>query len=190
LPLGATVGTSSRRRAAQLLNARPDLRIADIRGNVPTRIRKALDPEGPYDGVVLAYAGLQRLERLDVISQVLPLALMLPAPGQGALAVQCRDEAHSLALLAALDHRPTRLAVTAERAFLAGLGGGCAVPIAAYALFEGEELQLQGRVAALDGSRQIDVSDRAPAAEASALGDRLAREALALGAAQLLEEAT
>ena len=190
LPLGATVGTSSRRRAAQLLNARPDLRIADIRGNVPTRIRKALDPEGPYDGVVLAYAGLQRLERLDVISQVLPLALMLPAPGQGALAVQCRDEAHSLALLAALDHRPTRLAVTAERAFLAGLGGGCAVPIAAYALFEGKELQLQGRVAALDGSRQIDVSDRAPAAEASALGDRLAREALALGAAQLLEEAT
>ncbi len=190
LPLGATVGTSSRRRAAQLLNARPDLTIADIRGNVPTRIRKALDPDGPFDAVVLAYAGLQRLERLDVISQVLPLELMLPAPGQGALAVQCRDEAHSLELLAPLDHRPTRVAVTAERRFLAGLGGGCAVPIAAYARLEGQELRLQGRIAALDGSRQIDVSGRAPAAEAAALGDRLAGEALALGAAQLLEEAT
>jgi hydroxymethylbilane synthase len=190
LPLGATVGTSSRRRAAQLLNARPDLRIVDIRGNVPTRIRKALDPEGPYDAAVLAYAGLQRLQRLDVISQVLPLALMLPAPGQGALAVQCRDEVSSLGLLAALDHQPTRAAVTAERSFLAGLGGGCAVPIAAYAHLEGGELLLQGRVAALDGSRQIDVDGRAPAAEAQVLGGRLAGEALALGAARLLEEAT
>jgi hydroxymethylbilane synthase len=189
LPLGATVGTSSRRRAAQLLNARPDLHIADIRGNVPTRIRKALDPQGPYDAVVLAYAGLQRLERLDAISQILPLELMLPAPGQGALAVQCRDEPASLALLAALDHRPARLAVTAERSFLAGLGGGCAVPIAAYAHLEGEELRLLGRVAALDGSRQIDVSGRAAAAEARQLGSRLAGEALALGAAQLLAEA-
>lgn len=188
LPLGATVGTSSRRRAAQLLNARPDLQIADIRGNVPTRIRKALDPQGPYDAVVLAYAGLQRLDRLDVISQVLPLELMLPAPGQGALAVQCRDEAPSLALLAALEHRPTRVAVTAERSFLAGLGGGCAVPIAAYARLEGEEVHLLGRVAALDGSRQIDVSGRAAPAEAAALGSRLAGEALALGAAELLQE--
>jgi hydroxymethylbilane synthase len=189
LPLGATVGTSSRRRAAQLLNARPDLHIADIRGNVPTRIRKALDPQGPYDAVVLAYAGLQRLERLDAISQILPLELMLPAPGQGALAVQCRDETASLVLLAALDHRPARVAVTAERSFLAGLGGGCAVPIAAYAHLEGEELRLLGRVAALDGSRQIDVSGRAAAAEARQLGSRLAGEALALGAAQLLAEA-
>lgn len=189
LPLGATVGTSSRRRAAQLLTARPDLSIADIRGNVPTRIRKAMDPEGPYDAVVLAYAGLQRLERLDVISQELPLELMLPAPGQGALAVQCRDEAQSRELLAPLDHRRTRLAVAAERAFLAGLGGGCAVPIAAYAWLEGQGLRLQGRVAALDGSRQIDVDGQAPAAEAEALGRRLAGEALARGAAQLLEEA-
>ena len=189
LPLGATVGTSSRRRAAQLLSARPDLTIIDIRGNVPTRIRKALDPDGPYDAVVLAYAGLQRLDRLDVISQVLPLELMLPAPGQGALAVQCRDEATSLNLLAPLDHMPTRAGTTAERAFLAGLGGGCAVPIAAHALFEGEEIRLQGRVAALDGSRQIDVEGRAPALEAGGLGVRLASEALALGAAQLLEEA-
>lgn len=190
LPLSATVGTSSRRRAAQLLSARPDLHIADIRGNVPTRIRKALDPDGPYDAVVLAYAGLQRLDRLDVISQVLPLELMLPAPGQGALAVQCRDETRSLDLLAPLDHRPTRAATTAERSFLAGLGGGCAVPIAAYARLEGEEIWLQGRVAGLDGSRQIDVNGRVPVGEAAALGNRLAREALDLGAAQLLEEAS
>ncbi|UCG23096.1 MAG: hydroxymethylbilane synthase [Chloroflexota bacterium] len=188
LPLRATVGTSSRRRAAQLLSARPDLTIIDIRGNVPTRIRKALDPDGPYDAVVLAYAGLQRLERLDVISQVLPMELMLPAPGQGALAVQCRDEAGSIDWLAPLDHAPTRVGTTAERAFLAGLGGGCAVPIAAYAQSEGEEIRLQGRVAALDGSRQIDVEGRAPALEAGELGSRLAGEALALGAARLLEE--
>jgi hydroxymethylbilane synthase len=189
LPLGATVGTSSRRRAAQLLNARPDLRIADLRGNVPTRIRKALDPDGPYDAVVLAYAGLQRLERLDVISQVLPLELMLPAPGQGALAVQCRDEAQSLELLAPLNHQSTRAAVTAERSFLAGLGGGCAVPIAAYAELSGDEIRLHGRVAGLDGSRQIDVTGRAPVAEALSLGSQLAGEALALGAAELLEAA-
>ena len=189
LPLGATVGTSSRRRAAQLLLSRPDLTIVDIRGNVPTRIAKALDPDGPYDAVVLACAGLQRLGRLDVISQVLPLELMLPAPGQGALAIQCRDEVESLDLLAPLDHAETRAGTTAERAFLAGLGGGCAVPIAAYARFEGEEISLQGRVAARDGSRQIDVEGHALALEARDLGDRLAGEALALGAAHLLEEA-
>ena len=188
LPFGATVGTSSRRRAAQLLNARPDLRVADIRGNVPTRIRKALDPDGPYDAVLLAYAGLQRLDRLDVISQVLPLELMLPAPGQGALAVQCRDEAQSLQMLAPLDHQPTRAETTAERAFLAGLGGGCSVPIAAYAVLEEGEIRLQGRVAALDGSRQIDVEGSGPAGEARELGSRLAGEALARGAAKLLGE--
>ncbi len=188
LPLGATVGTSSHRRAAQLLNARPDLLVADIRGNVPTRIRKALDPDGPYDAVLLAYAGLQRLELLDVISQVLPLEMMLPAPGQGALAVQCRDEAQSLQMLAPLDHQPTRAETTAERAFLAGLGGGCSVPIAAYAVLETGEIRLQGRVAALDGSRQIDVEGNAPAAEARELGSRLAGEAQAQGAAELLGE--
>jgi hydroxymethylbilane synthase len=132
---------------------------------------------------------LQRLERLDVISQVLPLELMLPAPGQGALAVQCRDEAQSLEMLAPLNHRSTRAAVTAERSFLAGLGGGCAVPIAAYAELSGDEIRLHGRVAGLDGSRQIDVTGRAPVAEALSLGSQLAGEALALGAAELLEAA-
>ena len=186
LPLGAAVGTSSRRRAAQLLNARPDLQILDIRGNVPTRIRKALDPNGPYDAVVLAYAGLQRLEKLDVVSQVLPLELMLPAPGQGVLGVQCRDDAQSLQIFAPLNNHGTRAETTAERAFLAGLGGGCSLPIAAYAVLEGGKIRLQGRVAARDGSRQIDVEGIGSFATAAELGQRLADEALDKGAAELL----
>ena len=196
LPEGATVGTSSRRRAAQLLNRRPDLRVVDIRGNVPTRISKALAPDGPYDAVVLACAGLERLGRLDVVSEVLPLDVMLPAPGQGALGIQCRDEAGSLALLRPLNHAETGVAVTAERAFLAALGGGCAVPIAAYARVEAGQVYLRGRVSALDGSRRIDVSISGPAqqeagglrsAEAVRLGQTLAREALRRGAGDILE---
>jgi hydroxymethylbilane synthase len=188
LPLGATVGTSSRRRAAQLLQVRADLKIVDIRGNVPTRIRKALDPGGPYDAVVLAYAGLARLDRLDEVSQILPLEIMLPAPGQGALGVQCRNEALSLKMLAPLDHPSTRHTVTAERSFLSGLGGGCAVPIAAYASLSENGLTLQGRIAALDGSHKIDIQATALTADAQKLGRRLAQEALTQGAGALLQE--
>ena len=195
LPRKATVGTSSRRRAAQLLYHRPDLRTADIRGNVDTRIRKALDPDGPYDAIILAQAGLERMGRLGAVSQVLPLDIMLPAPGQGALAVQCRDEAEALALLSPIEHREARLAVTAERAFLTGLGGGCAVPIAAYASIEGEIIDLEGRVSALDGSRQVDVSlagslahvDNIDMGMAYQLGERLAQMALEQGAKEILE---
>ncbi len=186
LPPAATVGTSSRRRAAQLRALRPDLRILDVRGNVDTRLRKALDPDGPYDALVLAQAGLERLGHADAVTQVLPLDMFMPAPGQGALAVQARGEAALLALLAPLDHRPTRLAVTAERAFLAGLGGGCALPIAAYATVEREWLVLTGRVTAADGTRQITVTIDGPAAEAAALGARLAQIALEQGAADML----
>lgn len=186
LPQGATVGTSSRRRAAQLLHRRPDLRILDVRGNVDTRIRKALAADGPYDALLLAHAGLARLGHTDVITQVLPLDVMLPAAGQGALGIQCRAEASTLAMLAPLNHAPTRLAVDAERAFLVGLGGGCAVPIAAYATVEGGHLHLRGRVTSVDGRRQIDVAISGPADDAAALGARLAEKALAHGAAQLL----
>lgn len=186
LPQGATVGTSSRRRAAQLLHQRPDFRILDVRGNVDTRIRKALAADGPYDALLLAHAGLARLGHTDVITQVLPLDVMLPAPGQGALGIQCRAEAFTLALLAPLNHAPTRLAVDAERAFLVGLGGGCAVPIAAYATVEDGHLLLRGRVTAVDGGRQIDVAIAGPADDAAGLGARLAETALAQGAAQLL----
>lgn len=188
LPTGATVGTSSRRRAAQLLHRRPDLRLADLRGNVDTRLRKALDPDGPYDAAVLAYAGLERLGRLEVVSQVLPIEVMLPAPGQGALGVQCRDEAAFLELLAPLDDPATRAAVTAERAFLSGLGGGCALPIAAYGVLDADVLHLRGRVTAPDGQQQVDVAISGDPAEARRLGWELARQALAQGAAALLEQ--
>ena len=189
LPKGAAVGTSSRRRAAQLLVRRPDLRLLDIRGNVDTRMRKALAADGPYDAIVLALTGLERLGRGDEISQELSLDEMLPAPGQGALAVQCRDEAASRALLAPIIHRPTLLAVTAERAFLAALGGGCAVPVAAYAEIRNRRLVLRGRVTAPDGSRQVDVAleGSASAKGAVALGQQVADLALAQHADELLE---
>ncbi|MCB9149460.1 MAG: hydroxymethylbilane synthase [Caldilineaceae bacterium] len=186
LPQGAKVGTSSRRRAAQLLYTRPDLQIIDIRGNVDTRLRKALAADGPYDGIVLAYAGLKRLERADVISELLPLEIMLPAPGQGALGVQCRDDADSLALLQPLQDAETAAAVTAERAFLAGLGGGCALPVAAFGQLSNGILILHGRVTAPDGAHQIDVFDRCAPAEGAALGQKLATQALAQGAARYL----
>lgn len=186
LPAGAIVGTSSRRRAAQLRYRRPDLRIRDVRGNVDTRLRKALAADGEYDALVLAHAGLARLGRAGLITQVLPLDIMLPAPGQGALGVQCRAEEAILARLAPLDHPATRQAVAAERAFLTGLGGGCAAPIAAYGAVTGDQLHLVGRVTALDGSAQIDVRGVGPATDPAALGLRLAELALAQGAATLL----
>ncbi|NLX08728.1 MAG: hydroxymethylbilane synthase [Chloroflexi bacterium] len=187
LPDGATVGTSSLRRRAQLLAARPDLRTESLRGNVDTRLRKALDPAGPYAAIVLAVAGLERLERQDVIGQVLPAEIMLPAPGQGAIAVQCRAGDDSiLARLAALDDRATRLAVTAERAFLEKLDAGCRLPVSAYATLDGDMLRLAGRVSGLDGVQTITVSGTAPAADSYALGARLAAEALDQGADDLL----
>lgn len=190
LPQGVTVGTSSRRRAAQLLRQRPDIQLADIRGNVDTRLRKALDADGIYDAILLAAAGLERLGQSEFISETLSFDDMLPAPGQGALAVQCRDEMEARLLLAPISHAPTEIAVTAERAFLSGLGGGCALPIAAYALVEGEVLSLRGRVTAPDGSQQVDVR-LAGAAEVEAakqLGYELAALALEQGAAALIDQ--
>jgi hydroxymethylbilane synthase len=197
LPAGAGIGTSSRRRAAQLLRHRPDLNVIDIRGNVDTRLRKAVDPEGPYDAVVLARAGVERLGRLDDVTEVLPFDVMLPAPGQGALGIQCRDDVLSRAVLLPITHHATRLAVTAERTFLGALGGGCAVPVAAYADVDtsGGTLYLRGRVTAVAGDRQVEVADSCPVpadpdaarAEAASLGRSLAEEAIAQGAAAILE---
>jgi hydroxymethylbilane synthase len=189
LPKRATVGTSSLRRRAQLLAYRPDLQAEALRGNVDTRIRKALDPKGPYDAVVLAVAGLERLGRRDVIAEVIDGQIMLPAPGQGAVAVQCRaDDAYTRSLLAALDDPPTRAAVTAERAFLQRLEAGCRLPVSAFAALEGETLRLTGRVNSLDGAHTITVQGESPAADAFELGARLASEALAQGAGALLAE--
>jgi len=183
LPEGARVGTSSLRRGAQLLAIRKDLGLLPLRGNVDTRIRKAM--EGEYEAIVLAAAGLVRLGRAQAISSYLNFEEMLPAPGQGALAVQCRsdDEATAL-LLAGIDHGPTRAAVTAERAFLRGLGGGCSAPIAAIGRIEGPRLELEALVASRDGSRVIRV--RGSGGDPEELGSRLADEALARGAGELL----
>ncbi|MGO8695743.1 MAG: hydroxymethylbilane synthase [Rectinemataceae bacterium] len=183
LPPGARVGTSSLRRGAQLLAIRPDLALLPLRGNVDTRVRKAM--EGEYDAIVLAAAGLLRLGRGSAISSYFGSEEMLPAPGQGALAIQCRkDDKATLGLLALLDHGPTRAAVGAERSFLAGLGGGCSAPIAALGGLDGARIVLVGLVASRDGSRIIRV--RGSGADPEELGKRLADEALAEGARALL----
>jgi hydroxymethylbilane synthase len=187
LPHGATVGTSSLRRIAQIKAARPDLNTLALRGNVPTRIDKAKRADSPYNAIILAVAGLDRLNKDGEISQVLPPEIMLPAPAQGALAVQCcADDSTVRDLLAALDHAETRCAVEAERAFLNKLDSGCRLPVAALATIHGEIMQLTGRVCNLDGSTVITVSGEAPRSDALALGERLARQALSQGAGDLL----
>lgn len=179
LPRGARVGTSSLRRAAQLLAVRPDLKILSLRGNVDTRLRKAM--QGEYDAIVLAAAGVLRLGFSSHIAEYLSLEVMLPAPGQGAVAVQCRsDDQRTLDLLKPIDHAFTRSAVTAERAFLQGLGGGCSAPVAAHA----QEHHLVGLVASQDGQRVIRVSGEGD--DPLTLGNSLAQQALAQGAGELL----
>ena len=187
VPRGAVVGTSSLRRASQLLRQRPDLQIRSIRGNVETRIRKA-QGDG-YHATVLACAGLARLQILDVAERVLDFDTMLPAPGQAALAVQTRaDDDGVRRLVGALDHAETRQEVEAERHFLAALGGGCSAPIAALGTVRDGRLRLRGRVCSLDGARTVEVAHEAEAgAEAArAVGQAAAREALGAGAAALL----
>lgn len=189
LPQGAVIGTSSHRRGAQLKAIRPDIQLADIRGNVDTRIKKAMDPAGTYDAIMLASAGLDRLGFKDVITERLSVDAMLPAPGQGAVAVQMRDGWDGIASFTALHCVNTALCVTAERAFLAGLGGGCSVPVAAYAEINDGVLVTTGRVCALDASTVITVTtsgvcDTLDAA--AALGGTLAELALAQGAATIL----
>ena len=187
LPENAAVGTSSLRRAAQLLAARPNLTIQSLRGNVDTRLRKAV--EGQYDAIILAGAGLTRLGLDQHVTEWLSLDVMLPAPAQGALAVQCRaDDGTTLRLLAALEDEPTRNAVTAERAFLSGLGGGCAVPVAAYAetVIESHVLQLRltGLVISPDGKKAIKATGEG--VNALELGNELAQKAIAQGAGEIL----
>ncbi|MBN2116117.1 MAG: hydroxymethylbilane synthase [Anaerolineales bacterium] len=179
LPKNAVVGTSSLRRAAQLLAVRPDVKIESLRGNVDTRLRKAL--EGQYDAIILAGAGLTRLGLDQHVTEWLPLDVMLPAPGQGALAVQCRStDQTTLSLLAALEDESARRAVTAERAFLSGLGGGCAVPVAAYAA----AISLTGLVISEDGRKAIKVTGEGM--DALALGNELAQKAISQGAGEIL----
>ncbi len=174
LPHGACVGTSSARRTAQVLALRPDVRVIPLRGNVDTRLRKAQSEE--YDAVVLAAAGLIRLGRVSEITEYLPLETFLPDPGQGALAVEIRaDDADLTALVSRLDHAPTRVAVTAERAFLRALGGGCRMPVGAYAELRDGALHLHGLIASDDGTRAQHGELSGDAAEADALGAALAQ---------------
>jgi hydroxymethylbilane synthase len=190
LPAGSRVGTGSQRRVAQLLAMRPDLAVASIRGNVDTRLRK-LD-EGEYDAIVLAAAGLTRLGWASRITELLAPPAMLPAPGQGALAIECRgDDRVSLAAVATLDHAATRLAVTAERAVLAALHGGCSVPVAAWGRVEQNQLHVDALVAALDGKQVLRASGSTTLAvtDAEALGRRLADELLSHGAAEVIAAA-
>ena len=185
LPAGAMVGTSSLRRAAQLRRLRPDLTIESIRGNLDTRLRK-LD-EGRYSAIVLAAAGLNRLGWAGRIAEILPAETMCPAVGQGALAVETRAGGAGWDACAALDHAATHSAVAAERAFLRALGGGCQVPIGAYATVNGERLRLVGLVIAPDGSAVVRGEREGPAAEAEAIGAALGAKLLAEGAQAILE---
>lgn len=185
LPHGAIVGTSSLRRQSQLRRLRPDLDVRSIRGNIETRIRKV--QEGQYDATILAAAGVIRLSLQEHIADWLPLETMLPAPGQGALAVQCRaDDAETLGLLATLHQPEVAATVTAERAFLHALGGGCATPVAAYAVLENSRLHLTGLVSSLDGQETVRATGSGE--EAVQLGHELAQQAISQGAAEILAD--
>lgn len=186
LPVGAIVGTSSLRRQCQLKALRPDLQIRDLRGNVNTRLAK-LDA-GEFDAIILAAAGLIRLGFVARIRALLPVEQSLPANGQGAVGIECRSDDLALqALLAPLEHAPTRQAVLAERAMNRALQGGCQVPIGAFALIEGDQLWLRGLVGQLDGSQILQAEVRGLAAEGEALGTALAQQLLALGAGDILQ---
>ena len=185
LPLGAVIGTSSLRRKAQLLAARPDLQIIDLRGNVDTRLRK-LD-EGLYDAIILAAAGLERLGHGDRITALIPPDVCLPAVGQGALAIEARtadDEVRSM--LEFLNDLPTKQSTDAERAFLGLLEGGCQVPIGVHADVAGEQIKIEAIIAALDGSTVLRDTITGKAEDAVALGQQLGKKMLAAGGQEIL----
>ncbi|MDO5661198.1 MAG: hydroxymethylbilane synthase [Brachybacterium sp.] len=201
LPDGARVGTGSPRRASQLRRARPDLQVVGIRGNVGTRLARALGENADLDAVVLAAAGLQRLGRDEVISELLPTDVLVPAPAQGALAVECRTadaEGSDLAgALAAVDDLATRTAVTAERALLRALEAGCSAPVGAYGRREGDQVVLDAVAISYDGTRAVEGRTQvalpepadAAVAAAQALGEALAKDMLGRGAGQIITAA-
>jgi hydroxymethylbilane synthase len=188
LPPADRVGSGSLRRKTQLLHVRPDLLLAEIRGNVDTRLRKLDD--GEYDAIVLAEAGLNRLGLQARIAFVIPRSIMLPAVGQGALGIETRaDDARTRDLLAPLDDFATHAAVLAERALLAALRGGCLAPVGAFARLEGNELLLDSVVLSADGQRRITASGRSNPQAAVELGSRVAEQLIAQGASQLIADA-
>lgn len=185
LPVGAVVGTTSLRRMCQLLALRPDLQVEPLRGNVDTRVRR-LD-EGIYDAIVLAAAGLQRLNLGHRIVEYFPIDQFIPAAGQGALAIECRHaDTYMRELVVPLNHPVTHLCVTAERALNRRLDGGCEVPIAAYATYNAECLTLRSLVGSKDGTHIIRAFGTAEAVEAENLGIRVAEDLLSQGAKEIL----
>jgi hydroxymethylbilane synthase len=184
---GARIATGSPRRVCQLRAARPDLVVFDVRGNVDTRLRKLAS--GDFDALVLAAAGLVRLGRASEVTEWLDPNVMVPAVGQGAIAIELRsDDAEIADLVAPLDHPPTRAAVSAERGFLARLGAGCAAAAAAHATVDSDTLSLTGLIGAIDG-RHVRDTHAGSVSSAAALGDDLAARLLAMGGAAFLEAA-
>lgn len=187
LPIGAIVGTSSLRRQCQLRALRPDLNITDLRGNVNTRLAK-LD-NGDYDGIILASAGLIRLDMAQRIAQQIPPEMSLPAVGQGAVGIECRaDDTQLHELLAPLNHEQTAFRVRAERAMNTRLEGGCQVPIGGFAQIEGDKLTLKGLVGKADGSEMLTASATGHATDCEAIGAQVAESLLAKGAGDILAQ--
>lgn len=187
LPQGAVLGTSSLRRKAQLLAVRPDLKIVDLRGNVDTRLRK-LD-EGQMDAIILAAAGLERLDHADRIREIIPTTVCLPAVGQGALAIECRsDNKEVREMLAFLNDLSTKQATDAERAFLGLIEGGCQVPIGVHAEVENDNVKIEAVIASLDGSKVLRNNITGPAVNAADLGRKLGQQMLAEGGEQILAD--
>ena len=186
LPQGAKVGTSSLRRKCQILKARPDLEIIDLRGNVGTRLSKLDD--GQYDAIILASAGLKRLGLAERIRHTIQPDVSLPAVGQGALGLECRSQDQAvLDLILPLMHAETNMCVRAERAFNAYLEGGCQVPIAGYATLQNGQLQIEGRVGSVDGQTILKAVHYGAPEQAEMLGEELAKALLAQGAGDLLK---
>ncbi|HSF18553.1 MAG TPA: hydroxymethylbilane synthase [Vicinamibacteria bacterium] len=187
IPTGATVGTGSPRRRSQLLAQRPDLRVVDLRGNVPTRLEKF--DQSSWEAVVLAAAGLVRLGLTARIRSRLPVDIMVPAVGQGALALQARTDDHAiLERVEFLNDDKTERAVAAERAFLGRVQGGCQIPMGAYAVLDGDELFLRAYVGSVDGARCVRQQARGPAGRPRDVGVALAEAMLDAGAAEIVLE--
>jgi hydroxymethylbilane synthase len=187
LPPAARIGTSSLRRQVQLRHRLPRVRILTLRGNVDTRLRKLVD--GEFDAIILALAGLKRLGKESVVTQILDESIMLPAVGQGALGIACRsDDTETRQRLASLNHEPTQLAVTAERGLLSALEGSCKVPIAGHARWENGNLVIKGLVANLAGTTVITDEISGSPARAQELGLKLGQELIRRGAGKILAE--
>ena len=187
LPAGSRIGTGSFRRRVQLTTYRPDLEVCHIRGNVNTRLDKV--SRGEFDGVILAAAALIRLGWQDKISEYLPLEHFLPAVGQGALAVETRlDDTEVAELISSTNHLPSWQSVTAERAFLSAMGGGCRTPIAALGIVNGDTLKLEGMVADIEGKKVLYASEDGDAMSLEEVGVRLAQKLLGMGASDFVAE--